>query len=321
MRERHSDRRRRPGRPAAETPPERCNGRIVRHAGAALDVEPSDPARRGETVRCRRRSGLPRLVTGDFVVWEEDADGAGLITAAGRRRNAFVRRDASGRPRPAAANLDAVAVVCAAAPAPRPGLIDRYLVAAAPLEARLCVVLNKVDLLDAAGREGMDRMLAAYEELEIATARVSALSGEGLAGLERALAGRTAMLVGQSGVGKSSLVNRLAGREAAKTGALAAAGRGGAHTTTAATLIHLPAFDVIDSPGVREFGLGHVGAEQVLAGFPELAALAGRCRFRDCAHRSEPGCAVRAGAADGRIRPERLASYHRIMDDVGPPGR
>ena len=286
-------------------------GTIISHLGRQFEVEDDS----GEIVRCHARANLPQAVTGDRVEWRPDAAAGGVVTDIAARRNEFGRAGNSGRFRPIAANIDIVLTVFATAPETEMSVIDRYLVAIGNLGLDCLLVLNKIDL-PPANPPQLARMKEIYHELGLGLMEVSALTGSGVEALAAALEGLTAVVVGQSGVGKSSLLNRLGKQTLAETGELDAYQRGGAHTTTAARLFHLPGFDLIDSPGVREFGLGHLRAEDIVDGFVELRTLAEHCKFRDCSHRVEPGCAIRAAASAGTISPERLRSFARIVDSL-----
>ncbi len=285
-------------------------GIILSHLGGRLEVEDAT----GEVVRCHARANLPPAVTGDRVEWRLEAAG-GVVTDLMPRHNEFGRADANGRLRPIAANIDLVLTVFATVPETDMSVIDRYLVAIELLGLDGLLVLNKTDL-PPANPERLSRMMTIYRELGLELIEVSALTGDGVEALAARLEGLAAVVVGQSGVGKSSLLNRLGGRDLAATGELDAYHRAGAHTTTSARLFHLPGFDLIDSPGVREFNLGHLAAEAVVDGFVELRALAEQCKFRDCSHRREPGCAIRSAAESGAVSPERLRSYARIVDSL-----
>ncbi len=286
-------------------------GAVIGHFGRQLAVE--DAA--GKVVRCHARANLPQVVTGDRVRWAPDAAGGGVVTGLEPRRNEFGRADPNGRFRPIAANIDRVLTMFATAPETEMSVIDRYLVAVENLGLECLLVLNKVDLPPANPR-ALARMTEIYRGLGLELFEVSALTGAGVGALATRLAGLTAIAVGQSGVGKSSLLNRFGKQALAEVGELDAWRRGGTHTTTAARLFHLPGFDLIDSPGVREFKLGHLQAPEVINGFVELRSLAGHCKFRDCSHRAEPGCAILAAAASGAISGERLRSYARIVDSL-----
>lgn len=297
----------------------KCNGRIISHFGKQLDVESLDPAHNGKIVRCHQRANLPRLVTGDLVVWEEDGADSGVVLAQGVRRSLFGRPNADGVLRPVAANIDLVLIVVACSPTPHVSLIDRYLVAIENLSLQAILILNKSDLLDDVNREELDNMLSVYPDIGYPLHKVSAENGAGLDELEQALAGKTTVLVGQSGVGKSSLINQLGPDAVAEVGKLSQAWDRGTHTTTTSKLFHLKSCDLIDSPGIREFGLGHIDQQQVFNGFIEFRPLLGHCKFRDCSHQTEPGCALQAALEKGEITQARVDSYFRILESLQNP--
>ncbi len=293
-----------------------CNGRVISHYGQQLDVESLDAETSGRVYRCHQRTNLPDLVTGDYVVWEQETDETGIILALGERTNLFSRPGFAGKLKSVAANLDVVVIVVAAAPQAFMNLIDRYLVAVGAIGLESILVLNKSDLINDSNASELEALLSVYRELNFPVLRVSAKQGEGMEALKETLAGKTTVLVGQSGVGKSSLINRLGGETLAETGELSVAHAKGTHTTTTARLFHLPGFDLIDSPGIREFELGHIEPEQVVVAFPEIQSHAEHCKFRDCKHGSEPGCEVREAVARGLIHPDRMQSYEQIVRSI-----
>lgn len=293
-----------------------CNGRIISHFGQHLDVESLDPELAGKIVRCHQRANLPSLVTGDLVLWEEDGAKSGVILARGERLNVFGRPDAAGNLRPVAANIDLVLVMIASAPTPHMNLIDRYLVAIEIMGLQPLLILNKVDLIQDEDSADLDNMLSIYEKIGYSPHRVSALSDIGIAQLEDSLRGKTTVLVGQSGVGKSSLINRLGPEIEAKVGALSQTRDQGTHTTTTSTLFHLDSCDLIDSPGIREFGLDHIKREQLFDGFVEFRPLVGKCKFRDCSHRTEPDCALHNALEAGELSQRRFDSYFQILNSL-----
>lgn len=307
------------------------NGVVIRHFGKQLDVEVLGDTETEDTtaaiaqppiVRCHQRANLPTLVTGDRVTWEPGEDGVGVITALAERRSVFARPGFAGVVKPMASNIDVVLVVIAPTPLPHANLIDRYLVAIESLNLQPLLIVNKCDLLaNCEDPEAVAGLVELYRSLSYPCLAVSALQGEGLEALRETLRGSTAVLVGQSGVGKSSLVNGLGGdleddSPLAQVGELSEFHEKGMHTTTTSVLFHLDGFDLIDSPGIREFGLGHVSPREVLEGFIELRDIARQCKFRDCAHQGEPGCAIDSALEAGEIHASRLNSYFQIIDSL-----
>ncbi|HSH56394.1 MAG TPA: small ribosomal subunit biogenesis GTPase RsgA [Halomonas sp.] len=295
-------------------------GRVMAHFGRTLDVQPNTD---DESIRCHLRANLEGLVTGDRVIWRgrTDTEGRiveGVVVARGERDNVLERPDARGQLKPVAANIDQILIVFAVEPEPHANLIDRYLVAAEATGIAPVLVLNKIDLLPDGGGELM-ALLQRYAALGYPVVTTSTSCTDGLASLLSRLAGRTSVFVGQSGVGKSSLIDRLLPDEGLRIGDLSKESRKGTHTTTTARLYRLPdaeGAELIDSPGIREFGLGHLTERQVTEGFIEFRPYIGQCRFRDCRHRQEPGCALLAAVEREEIHPERFASYRRILDSL-----
>ena len=297
---------------AGELGPER-EGLVIAHYGTQVAVE-SAP---GEGQRCHLRANLEGLVTGDRVVWCE-GESTGVVVAQLPRVSELSRPDPQGNLKPVAANIDQILVVIAPYPEPHAKLIDRYLVASETVGIEPVILLNKTDLLDADSElaASMDSLLAVYPGLGYRILRTSIKTG-GLTALYAALSGRTSIFVGQSGVGKSSLVNGLLPEAELRVGALSENTLKGTHTTTTAQLLHLDCGGtLIDSPGIREFGLWHMSRQEVEQGFREFRPFLGQCKFRDCRHQQEPGCAVLAAAASGTISRERLESYRHIVNSL-----
>jgi ribosome biogenesis GTPase len=232
------------------------------------------------------------------------------------RRTQLARLRSFGRPRPQviAANADRLAIVASVASPPfRSGAVDRFLLAAHAGGLEAILVVNKVDLLGES--EPLADEIQAYEGV-VPLFAVSARSGAGLAELRAALADSTTVLAGHSGAGKSSLVNALEPELRLETGEVSAKWDRGRHTTSRSTYLRLPGNAVvIDTPGVREIASGPVDPDLLGLVYPDIALLAAECRFRDCHHRAEPDCAVRRAVDEKSLRPARLASYHRLIDE------
>ncbi|MBA4503519.1 small ribosomal subunit biogenesis GTPase RsgA [Marinobacterium marinum] len=291
-------------------------GLIISHFGRQVDVEALEGEQRGSLQRCHMRTHLGQLVTGDRVVWRRSAD-SGVVVAALDRHSELLRPNNHGELKPVAANIDYIVIVIAVEPYAHANLIDRYLVAAEASGIEPVLLLNKADLLDDNNRQRLEPLLEQYRQLGYRTLQASTASRDGLDELKALLTDHVSVFVGQSGVGKSSLVNSLLPGSDIKTGALSEQSRKGRHTTTTARLFHFPdGGDLIDSPGIREFALWHMTEEQVLNGFRELSALRGHCRFRDCRHEQEPGCAFLNALESGAISSQRFHSYQQILHSM-----
>jgi ribosome biogenesis GTPase len=286
------------------------DGRVVASHGRDASVLDE---RSGRAVHCRLQGRRLAVVCGDRVRWSEATTegGGGVIVELLPRRSLLARISGRGEAEPVAANLTQLVAVVAPVPAPDFGLADRYLAAAAWNGLEACVVCNKDDL---PGDEPIAAALEDYARIGYPVVRASKRREDGVDALRTQLAGHTSVLVGQSGVGKSSLTNRLVPGVEAAVAEVTRASETGRHTTTTASLYALPSGgELIDSPGVRDFSPPLPPAREVAGGYREIAAAGAGCRFRDCLHRREPGCAVTAAAAEGRIAPRRLESYRKLL--------
>ena len=298
-----------------ELGPER-QGLIISHFGRQVDVEALEGESKGEILRCHLRTHLGQLVTGDRVIWRRSPD-SGVVVAALDRHSELLRPNNHGELKPVAANIDFIVIVIAVEPYAHANLIDRYLVAAEASDIEPVLLLNKADLLNDENRQRLEPLLEQYRSLGYRTLQASTASSHGLDELKALLADHISVFVGQSGVGKSSLINSLLPGADLRVGALSEQSRKGKHTTTTARLFHFPdGGDLIDSPGIREFGLWHMTEDQVLSGFRELADLQGHCRFRDCRHEQEPGCAFLEAVDNGSISEQRFNSYRQILNSM-----
>jgi ribosome biogenesis GTPase len=264
--------------------------------------------------RCVARRGLGPSVCGDAVEWRPTGPLEGVIEALLPRRTILLRATGNNARRPLVANIDQIVIEAAPEPALDAGLIDKYTVAAELAQTQPLIVINKSDLLDSGEREGLQPLIGEYERIGYRILLTSALKNTGIREFSACLSGKASILVGQSGVGKSSLVNRLLPDLDITIGKLSDASGQGKHTTTATTLYHLPqGGSLIDSPGVRDFHPGEFAAQELQNGFREFRPLLGECRFNDCRHLNEPGCAVLAAVAAGRISERRMVSYQRLL--------
>jgi ribosome biogenesis GTPase len=274
---------------------------IARHRRDAL-IETAD----SQVVRALVRGRQLNPVTGDEVLWRGQQDGTVVIESIQARRSLLERIDSRGRAEAVAANISALVIVVAPLPAPDWSLADRYLVAAELLGIDGAIVRNKCDI---ASRD-MDGRCPIYARIGYPVIATSARTRAGLDTLQAFLSGHRCVLVGQSGVGKSSLLNALLGDEAQAVGRLSERRDIGRHTTTASMLYRLPGGgELIESPGVRRYSPNIQSPADLTHGFCDLRRHLDQCRFNDCRHRGEPGCAIRAALAQGEIAPERYESF------------
>jgi ribosome biogenesis GTPase len=263
-----------------------------------------------------------RLVAGDVVDLAVHREGPATVDRVHPRRSMLARRRASGgrgvrRAQPICANVDQVVVVAAALdPEPNPRMLDRFLVIAEANGLPAALVVNKVDL----DRTAVDLLARRYARAGYQVLPTSERIPVGLPALRDLLRGRETVFTGASGVGKSSLLNALEPGLKLRIGAISEKWRTGMHTTRAAELVPLAVGGyVVDTPGMREVGAWGIATDELGACFPEFRPLLDQCRFDNCHHRSEPGCAVRAAAAAGIVDPDRLVSYERIYEEINVP--
>ena len=267
----------------------------------------------GEELRARPSGRKLSIVCGDRVRCEPDsAHNELLIVEVLPRRTLLARANLRGASEPVVANISQLVVVVAPLPAPDYFIVDRYLCAATAAGIGGAIAINKSDL----GADIDTAELEAYASAGYAHLHCSAKAGAGLEPLKKALAGAVSVLVGQSGVGKSSLVSTLLPEAVVTTGELMREEEG-RHTTTASRAYSLnfgPNFGgtLIDSPGVRDFAPAIDQLDARTLGFPEIDRLAGSCRFQDCRHMQEPGCAVIAAVDANSLHARRYESYRRL---------
>jgi ribosome biogenesis GTPase len=268
----------------------------------------------GDIYRCVARRGLPQTVCGDEVEWQLTGESTGVIETILPRHSVLLRANGDNKSRPLATNIDQVIIEAALEPALDYFLIDKYIVAADLAEAEPLIIINKSDLIRPEDRSRIEALISEYRSIGYTTLLTSALENTGIEAFSNCLAGKTSILVGQSGVGKSSLIKRLLPDRDIVIGRLSAASGLGKHTTTSTTLYHLPhGGKLIDSPGVRDFHLGRIVDAELGNSFREFRPWLGQCKFNDCRHLSEPGCAINAAVAAGNILKRRMESYRKLM--------
>ena len=310
-------------------------GLVVQHYGRQLEVQalstPSEQPQKpivnvGEPEpfwkaielhsvwRCHTRTNLELLVTGDKVKWQADPNtGLGIITAIQPRTSLLTRPDRYHKVKPVAANISLIVIVFAVVPEPAPTLIDRYLVACADADIPVLLVLNKSDLLKE--NDPLLKLIQEYRDLgyELLVTQSEGDIGE----LEQRIDNETVVFVGQSGVGKSTLINILLPDAEQKTNIISENSALGQHTTTSTRLIRFGENGaLIDSPGIREFGLWHLNLENIDAGFPEISKFIGYCQYRNCTHTHEKQCAIKQAVERGEILARRHESYLRLIEEI-----
>ncbi|HXR56308.1 MAG TPA: ribosome small subunit-dependent GTPase A [Casimicrobiaceae bacterium] len=265
----------------------------------------------GDTIECVLKGRATTLACGDRVEVARDK-GNGVIVALAPRRSLLYRSDAFKEKLVAANVTQVLAVVAPDVPVDE-HLLNRWIIAAETERCRFVLVVNKSDLV---GSDRFAQRFAPYAALGYPVVPVSAkLDAIPLAPWVR---GQHSLIIGQSGMGKSTLINALLHSTQARTGELSHALHSGRHTTTAATLYRLPDDDgwLVDSPGMKVFGLAHCTREAITEAFVDLREIASQCRFRDCRHDREPDCAVTAAVAEGRVAPQRVTLLRTLLSET-----
>lgn len=311
---------------APRHPPNKAplTGLVVKNTGSGYKVQIPD----GRHINCKvkgsfRLKGIRTtnpVAVGDRVEITETGEGTGYITAISPRTNYIIRR-ASNLSKEAhilAANISqALLVVTVAAPETSAVFMDRFLATAEAYSVPAILVFNKADIYTPDEKEAARAYRAMYEEIGYRTLEVSAVTGQGIDGVKALLADKITLLSGNSGVGKSSLINSLIPGLELKVGEISAVHHKGMHTTTFSEMYRLPGGGyIIDTPGIKGFGTIDFSEKEVAHYFPEIFRTSAGCRFANCTHRNEPGCAVLEAIENEKISITRYASYLSILDDI-----
>ncbi len=288
---------------------ELIEGQVISHLGQAIAVEIFDTI-----ILCQTRRKLESIAVGDKVMISKSSPDQGRIEEILPRRSLLMRPSKNNKTRPVAANIDKVYVVFAIEPYCDFLLIDQYLAICENKNIDAVLVLNKIDLNVS---NDIKVELEQYQQLGYKLHQVSAKDKKGISELKLSLNNQISIFTGQSGVGKSSLTNALIPDKQLKTNTVSETTKHGRHTTTAATLYHLPeGGDLIDSPGVAIFGLADLSEQQLAWGYREFQPLAEQCKFSNCRHFKDKGCAVRQAAEQGNISMQRYQRFLKLRQKM-----
>jgi len=299
-------------------------GTVIKSTGSWYLVRTADHT----VYRCRikgkyRIQGLNLtnpLAVGDVVEFDAENEEEGIVTAIKPRSNYVVRQSPRKKHQLhlLASNIDQAAVVVTIRePGLKPGFIDRFLLMTETFNIPVIVIINKIDLLDADDMDLAMGVAGLYQSIGYEAALVSAESGAGLEGLSKMLDGKITLISGHSGVGKSTLVNALIpGLERATQDISEYSGKG-QHTTTFAEMLPLPdKGSIIDTPGIKQLSFNYLTPEDIRHNFREIFQVGQDCRFNDCSHRNEPGCAVLDAVHSGEIYEGRYFNYLQLIEET-----
>jgi len=288
----------------------RLEGLVIGHRGNGLLVE----MQQGTSMLCHTRRRLGCVAVGDKVVLKQESGNSAVVERILPRHSLLLRPGAANRQRVFAANVDTLCIVTAPEPAADFLLIDQCLVVCEQNGITAQLIFNKIDLLVEADFESFQQTFKIYVDIGYQIIETSIKNGQGIKRLEGSLRHHVSVLTGQSGVGKSSLTSVLLAKPEIRVGSLSEASGHGKHTTTSATLYHLPSGgDLIDSPGLAVFGLVGISQQQLAWGYREFRPYIERCRFNDCKHHLDKGCAVIKAVESGELTRQRYQRYLKLF--------
>ncbi len=299
-------------------------GLVLRSTGSWYDVKGQD----NQIYQCRTRgklrlSGIKTtnpVAVGDYVLFEPVEEiNEGIINEICQRENYIIRKSIKNKNHGhiISANIDqSLLIATISYPKTSTGFIDRLLVSAEAFRIPQIIVFNKTDLLDEKAQKQLDKYAAIYEAIGVKCLKVSAKLNEGIAAIESLLQGKKTLISGHSGVGKSTLVNCIAPDLELDTSEVSDFAEKGVHTTTFAEMFKLnDSTYIIDTPGIKELGLIDIGENELSDYFPEMRALIGKCKFNNCKHTHEPGCAIKKAVENETISISRYKSYLSMLED------
>lgn len=299
---------------------QRVEGIVISSTGSWYEVD-TEHGRLSCRIRGRLRLKGVRstnpVVVGDRVVVEPDGDSSAIVEII-PRRNYVIRRasNLSKESHIIAANVDhALLIVTLHAPSTPKEFVDRFLVTCEAYKVPVTIVLGKADTLTDEAAEEATEFTAIYEDAGYEVIRLSSITGEGIEQIRAMLAGHTTLVAGNSGVGKSTLVGSIDPTLDIRTGEISESHHKGKHTTTFSTMYPIEGGYIIDTPGIKGFGLIDIEGRELCRYFPEMMRLAPSCRFYNCTHTHEPGCAVTEAVKEGRVAWSRYESYLKILDE------
>ena len=298
-------------------------GTVIKSSGSVYGVRAMD----GTVVDCRvkgnfRLKGIRStnpVAVGDHVKFDVRSDGTAYIVEILERKNYIVRKasNLSKQSHILAANLDrCFLIVTINHPATATTFIDRFLAAAEAYRVPVTLVFNKTDLYNETENEELEYLTALYSSIGYQCLHTSTTDGKGIEDLKDAMTGKVSLLAGNSGVGKSSLVNAISPEIAARVGEISKTHDTGMHTTTYTEMFEfIPGSYIVDTPGVKGFGTFDMETEEISHYFVEFFELSKDCRYSNCTHTHEPGCAVLEALEKGEIAPSRYQSYLSMLED------